>query len=139
MRCGYKPNATGTPSFFVRLLPVALLLGMRTITTTTVLADRESVSFQGQRLQEHYTMEVEEGHQFRCFESKEELINAVNRYEAYNVIDMELAENYGWPIGNWCVGKITDFSDLFYDRSFFNEDIGKWVSVYYILDLLRSE
>jgi hypothetical protein len=62
----------------------------------------ESVSFQGQRPGEHYTMQVEEGHAFRCFETKEELVDAVDRYNGYNHIDVDLAEKYGWPIGKYC-------------------------------------
>jgi surface protein len=85
----------------------------------------EEVSFQGQHMGEHFTMQVEEGHQLKCFESKEELIDAVDQYRGYNHVDMDLASTYGWPIGNWCLRGITDLSDLFYDRQF-NEDIGKW-------------
>ena len=124
----------------------------------------ESVSFQGQREGEHFTIKVEEGHRFRCFETKEELVDAVDKYNGYNHVDVELAEKYGWPIGmyliglycirfgsldsafglyyklplvsstvtslsckgNWCTRDITDMSDLFYDHTYFNEDIGKW-------------
>jgi hypothetical protein len=78
-------------------------VGIRSVIITAKENDdaphMESVSFQGQRPGEHYTIQVEEGHAFRCFETKEELVDAVDRYNGYNHIDVELAEKYGWPIG----------------------------------------
>lgn len=85
----------------------------------------ESVSFEGEH-HAHFTMQVEQGHQFECFSTKEDLEAAVNRYAGYNHIDMHLAQQYGWPISNWCTRDITDMSDLFYDHPYFNEDIGMW-------------
>ena len=85
----------------------------------------ESVSFEGEH-RTHFTMQVEQGHQFECFSSKEDLEAAVNRYAGYNHIDMHLAQQYGWPIANWCTRDVTDMSDLFYDHPYFNEDIGMW-------------
>jgi len=38
----------------------------------------------------------------------------------------ELARTYGWPIGKWNVSQVTDFSNMFYKRKDFNEDISEW-------------
>jgi hypothetical protein len=89
-------------SLIVRLLLVLSFVGILTSVSAKEKDDEhhlESVSFQGQRLGEHFTMQVEEGHEFRCFETKEELVDAVDRYNGYNHIDVEMAEKYGWPIG----------------------------------------
>ena len=46
-------------------------------------------------------------------------------YIADNSASSTTAITYGWPINSWCVGKITDMSNLFQNRKF-NEDIGQW-------------
>jgi len=62
-----------------------------------------------------------------CFETKEELQNAVHKYKSYKQVDMTLAIKYGWPIGQWCLRpSITDFSHLFFHHHHFNEDISMW-------------
>mmetsp|Transcript_13204 Transcript_13204/g.15124 ORF Transcript_13204/g.15124 Transcript_13204/m.15124 type:complete len:330 (-) Transcript_13204:301-1290(-) len=38
----------------------------------------------------------------------------------------EIATLYGWPIDQWDVSKVEDFSELFFNRDEFNEDIGSW-------------
>jgi hypothetical protein len=63
---------------------------------------------------------------FKCFTSNEELRAAVQRYERYNIVDMDLANEYGWPIGHWCVKGLQDFSAVFEDKTDFNEDISMW-------------
>ena len=37
-----------------------------------------------------------------------------------------LAQTYGWPMNSWCVGNVTDMSELFRDMDTFNEDISGW-------------
>ena len=49
---------------------------------------------EGQHANEHFIMRLEEGHRFKCFETKEELVDAVDKYQGYNHIDMEMAETY---------------------------------------------
>lgn len=61
-----------------------------------------------------------------CFEDKDELQIAVNKYKSYKVVHIDLAENYGWPIGRWCVEKVTSFSNLFFKKNKFDEDINAW-------------
>jgi surface protein len=68
---------------------------------------------------------------YRCFADRNELKAAVDRYVndgcgAVATLCRDLSETYGWPIGYWCVGKVTDMSDLFKDLSTFNEDIFGW-------------
>jgi surface protein len=68
---------------------------------------------------------------YRCFADRNELKAAVNRYVTEGCGDAacacpDVAEEYGWPIGYWCVGKVTDMSELFKDLSTFNEDISGW-------------
>ena len=48
---------------------------------------------EGQHANEQFTMRLEEG-RFKCFETKEELVDAVDKYQGYNHIDMEMAETY---------------------------------------------
>lgn len=59
------------------------------------------------------------------FESTEELRKAVSQYVDKNHYDVELAETYGWPLSNWNVSLITDFSEVFAHSSI-NEDLGEW-------------
>lgn len=63
----------------------------------------------------------------RPFQSNDELRKAVRDYIA-NLSEMgsTVALKYGWPIGEWCVGNITDFSYIFDSLPRFNEDISKW-------------
>lgn len=70
--------------------------------------------------------EYTEDTSFKCFESNAELKKAVKRYERHNVVDMELAELYGWPIGLWCVKGLEDFSEIFQGKTDFNEDLSMW-------------
>lgn len=61
----------------------------------------------------------------KCIQNNTELLDAVDEYllEYYgndeqispreNKNETEVAIKYGWPIGNWCVGNVTDFSDVF--------------------------
>ena len=36
-------------------------------------------------------------------------------------VGAEVSQKYGWPIGNWCVGDIEDFSGLFAATSYFTK------------------
>jgi len=38
----------------------------------------------------------------------------------------DMARLYGYPMNSWCVGKITDMSELFSEMYIFNEDISAW-------------
>eukprot|EP00984_Skeletonema_dohrnii_P028369 scaffold18345_cov76-Skeletonema_dohrnii-CCMP3373.AAC.1 len=60
-----------------------------------------------------------------CFTTRDELKAAVNKYVQG---DWDAADGfkYGWTIGSWCVGNVTDMSALFMDLSEFNEDISQW-------------
>lgn len=65
-----------------------------------------------------------------CFADDYELTAAVNEYIAGgcgNLISIcNVTQTYGWPIGTWCVGNVTDMSNLFYNRETFNEDLSGW-------------
>jgi hypothetical protein len=37
-----------------------------------------------------------------------------------------VSDTYGWPIGSWCVGDVTDMSNLFEGLDTFDEDISGW-------------
>jgi len=60
-----------------------------------------------------------------CFTTRDELKAAVDRYVQgyWGAAD---SSKYGWPIGSWCVGKVTDMSSLFESLETFNEDISRW-------------
>ena len=54
------------------------------------------------------------------------LYNAVRDYvsqDCANNNNCAVAQRYGWPMNSWCVGSVTDMSDLFSFMSTFNEDI----------------
>jgi surface protein len=66
-----------------------------------------------------------------CFDMTSELREAVDLYLTDKRPDSSVASAYGWPIGNWCVSNIQDFSELFSPHRNqravnFNEDISRW-------------
>jgi surface protein len=62
----------------------------------------------------------------RCFQDRDELRAAIDKYQSNTRVHVDLAETYGWPIGSWCVDKVTSFSNLFFRKSHFNEDLSSW-------------
>jgi hypothetical protein len=60
-----------------------------------------------------------------CFSSRDELKAAVDQYvQGYWGTTDSL--KYGWPIGSWCVEKVTDMSSLFEGLDTFDEDLSPW-------------
>jgi len=59
------------------------------------------------------------------FSDKEELIEAVNGYCGIPYTKNKVVTKYG-DIKYWNVSNITDMSELFKDKNFFNEDISGW-------------
>ena len=66
----------------------------------------------------------------RVFETKWELQRQVQLYQDCSVQGhrrkADSLARYGWPIDNWDVSKITDFSGVFDTSCIFNEYIGSW-------------
>ena len=67
----------------------------------------------------------------KCFETTEELFDAVDAYVANNTKQTIVGQTYGWPIASWCVSKLSNFSDVFSaernpDMATFEEDISDW-------------
>jgi surface protein len=62
----------------------------------------------------------------QCFQTNQELREAVKKYKNYQTLNAELASRYGWPIGNWCVGQLDDFSFVFQHQRKFNEPLTHW-------------
>eukprot|EP00978_Attheya_sp_CCMP212_P010052 scaffold24060_cov50-Attheya_sp.AAC.6 len=63
----------------------------------------------------------------KAFLSGDELRSAVLQYAVYNSTQAEeFASTYGWPIGNWDVSRVRDFSRVFMEIKTFNEKIGSW-------------
>ena len=67
----------------------------------------------------------------RCFETTEELKSAVGIYLDNPSPNSSLAQEYGYPIGSWCVSPIQDFSNVFSSSEnpsvvTFNEPLGDW-------------
>lgn len=85
----------------------------------SMLDDVMSVQMTGDFLQDDSST-------LRCFESSDELRQAVEAYKGYNNIDTTLAATYGWPINHWCVSGVTDFSNLFHRKTKFNEPLSNW-------------
>ena len=62
-----------------------------------------------------------------CFSSKQELQQAVDDYILCNDdVSCKASLGYGFPIGNWCTGQITDMSDIFKNKDAFNEPLTYW-------------
>jgi len=59
------------------------------------------------------------------FTTNEQLVEAVQHYLHNKRRNSDVATRYGWPIGNWDVSRVTDFSRVCADERF-NDDIGKW-------------
>jgi Mycoplasma protein of unknown function, DUF285 len=67
----------------------------------------------------------------KCFDTTEELRQAVSDYQGVNTFNAKLGAKYGWPIGQWCVSNIRDFSNLFSSSGsmhhrYFNEPLDQW-------------
>ena len=61
----------------------------------------------------------------KSFETTTELRAAVEAYVQDDGPQTQVAQTYGYPIGSWRVGNISDFSFLFESLSF-NDDISDW-------------
>ena len=48
-----------------------------------------------------------------CFQNNTELFNAVTEYMVDPSENTTVANKYGWPINEWCVGAVTDFTEIF--------------------------
>ena len=66
------------------------------------------------------------GCDFEPFQTDEDLRQAVADYLGGNETAKEIVVDTYGPIGNWCVFKVTDFSEVFKDKATFNEDIEDW-------------
>mmetsp|Transcript_3005 Transcript_3005/g.5658 ORF Transcript_3005/g.5658 Transcript_3005/m.5658 type:complete len:631 (+) Transcript_3005:298-2190(+) len=67
----------------------------------------------------------------RCFIDRNELKAAVDEYVAGGIRcsqenSCRVTQEYGWPIGTWCVKNVTDMSYLFLDKGTFNDDLSFW-------------
>jgi surface protein len=66
----------------------------------------------------------------KVFETNRELRDAVQRYCDDDACTPdaaeEIAQTYGWLIGQWDVSNLQDFSYIFYLKRMFNEDISAW-------------
>ena len=64
-----------------------------------------------------------------CFVDRDELKTAVDIYVNTNCANNSnciVGQTYGWPMNSWCVGNVTDMSNLFRGMDRFNEDIAGW-------------
>ncbi|CAB9504372.1 Mycoplasma protein of unknown function, DUF285 [Seminavis robusta] len=48
-----------------------------------------------------------------CFQTSTELFEAINQYYQDDTPASSVAQTYGWPIGQWCVSPLWDFSYMF--------------------------
>ena len=70
----------------------------------------------------------------RCFDAYDGgkdgvLYNAVRSYVSQDCRsnkECSIGQTYGWPMNSWCVGNVTDMSELFHNMNTFNEDISDW-------------
>jgi surface protein len=73
-----------------------------------------------------------------CFATRDELKPAVDQYVQFRCNNdvfyltssfddcRNITSKYGWPMNSWCVGNVTDMSDLFREMRTFNDDISWW-------------
>ena len=62
-----------------------------------------------------------------CFTDRGELRNAISQFlndgcSDDNNCNNTVVQEYGWPIGSWCVSNVTDMRAVFYDFKSFNQD-----------------
>ena len=62
----------------------------------------------------------------QCFANKAELRAAVDSFVADPTPMNPTSVTYGFPIGTWCVGAVTDMSSLFQDKNNFDGDLSTW-------------
>ena len=70
----------------------------------------------------------------KCFDKNDGgrggvLYNAVRAYvgqDCRSNKECSIGRTYGWPMNSWCVGNVTDMSELFHNMYTFNEDISDW-------------
>jgi len=62
----------------------------------------------------------------KCFDSQDELKDAVRQYIKDDGEGTPVAETYGWPINDWCVSHVTTMLGLFTGFASFNGDISSW-------------
>ena len=70
-------------------------------------------------------------HLCACFTDRTELQRAISQFlkdgcSDDNNCDNTVVQNYGWPIGSWCVSNVTSMTDMFLDASSFNQDLSSW-------------
>lgn len=65
----------------------------------------------------------------KCFTSNSELRSAVRDYEQDPTANSVVADIYGFPIDNWCVDGISNFSFVFQD-SRLNPSLTNWDTSY---------
>lgn len=80
------------------------------------------------------------GNNNTCFTSKQQLREAIEEFETTRIsmendplidplVELPLSavsQEWGFPMGEWCVDLITEMSFLFADLPDFNENIGDW-------------
>ena len=66
-----------------------------------------------------------------CFDDGDELRDAAAIYVGTDQGARDAVVALYGPISAWCVGQVTDFSEVFNGASEFNEDIGDWVSAFW--------
>ena len=67
----------------------------------------------------------------RVLETREELLEAVDAYLSNGAQKTNVSQIFGSPIGSWCIGSITDLSEVFSsyrnsDARFFDEQLTCW-------------
>ena len=75
----------------------------------------------------HYLMNSYSLLRQTCFSSKQQLRDAINAYiECNDDVNCKKLLGYGYPIGNWCTGQVTDMSYIFHNKDTFNEPLTNW-------------
>mmetsp|Transcript_23315 Transcript_23315/g.44211 ORF Transcript_23315/g.44211 Transcript_23315/m.44211 type:complete len:757 (+) Transcript_23315:67-2337(+) len=67
----------------------------------------------------------------KCFDNKEQLRDAINLYTSqsgclHDGTYCDIGRTYGYPMNSWCVGQITDMSEIFRNDETFDQDISGW-------------
>mmetsp|Transcript_26012 Transcript_26012/g.54262 ORF Transcript_26012/g.54262 Transcript_26012/m.54262 type:complete len:388 (+) Transcript_26012:2-1165(+) len=67
----------------------------------------------------------------KCFDNKEQLRDAINLYTSqsgclHGATNCDIGRTYGYPMNSWCIGQMTDMSELFRNDGTFDQDISGW-------------
>jgi len=116
-----------SPPLWLRLLHQWLVLQLLGMSSGVYAQQQQNETVQVQPPQQ----QQQQQQNYKCFESREDLKYAI--LGDFRNPNSRLSQEYGYPIGTWCVDRVTDFSGdpmedgyLFDEDPNFNEPLDGW-------------